>query len=630
MSINILDSFNYKGRRPDFVRQQFGTLAAMKAFSENYLPDMYLCFCLETEKVYLYNKNNTVDEVTGRWRELEGGGGGGGDLSNYYTKTETNTLLNGKQDTLEYDTVATSGSTNVMTSGAIYLELIGKMNNEPRYAYPVEGSTGLYTAGGAYTEATRIDRDQADQNTVINFLLNGTVKNIVKPSFTSRTVGTVSFEVGSDGKVHITGPVATGSATFRLAGTSHLSTDYDKQIPIPAGSYTLSVSGGSASTYAVVLGLRSRSDGTRAEYTVYNGTKDFTISTDTARYDLSVVSYSQDPNFTATVDPMICLIKCDDKSFQPYAPTNRELYLALEGKQGTLTFDTTPTSASTNPVTSGGIYTALSGKQDTLEYDASPTSGSTKMVKSGGIYNAISASVADKVEMGDVFGQGTQFTPTSSNHIDLNNYLTEDKIGVYYTSSSTATNNLDNCPITGVPIRMEVTKTGSFINQTIYANTTSAQRIFRRTASTGTPATIGDWMEFNTTTDISSVLFGKGTRIQGTSAEHENLDRYWMAGTYHILTGGDVANVDNTPCTIDTDIAGVRAKILVIVFSGSTEDDTRCVQIYIPQRLTNTAGTGVAYFRYRTATGTSPNVSISWTGWFRVDGTLLAAAAATT
>lgn len=36
----------------------------------------------------------------------------------------------------------------------------------------------------------------------------------------------------------------------------------------------------------------------------------------------------------------------------------------LSSKQDTLTFDTTPTSASTNPVTSGGVYTALNNKVD--------------------------------------------------------------------------------------------------------------------------------------------------------------------------------------------------------------------------------------------------------------------------
>lgn len=35
-----------------------------------------------------------------------------------------------------------------------------------------------------------------------------------------------------------------------------------------------------------------------------------------------------------------------------------EMDTALAGKQDKLTFDTSPTSGSTNPVTSGGVYTA--------------------------------------------------------------------------------------------------------------------------------------------------------------------------------------------------------------------------------------------------------------------------------
>ena len=42
-----------------------------------------------------------------------------------------------------------------------------------------------------------------------------------------------------------------------------------------------------------------------------------------------------------------------------------DLQTQIDGKQNTLTFDTTPTNSSTNPVTSGGVYTALSGKADT-------------------------------------------------------------------------------------------------------------------------------------------------------------------------------------------------------------------------------------------------------------------------
>lgn len=38
----------------------------------------------------------------------------------------------------------------------------------------------------------------------------------------------------------------------------------------------------------------------------------------------------------------------------------------LDDKQDKLTFDTTPTTNSNNPVTSGGLYSALALKQDTM------------------------------------------------------------------------------------------------------------------------------------------------------------------------------------------------------------------------------------------------------------------------
>lgn len=45
-----------------------------------------------------------------------------------------------------------------------------------------------------------------------------------------------------------------------------------------------------------------------------------------------------------------------------HATTKLYVDNGLSGKQDTLTFDNTPTSGSTNPVTSGGVYTALDGK----------------------------------------------------------------------------------------------------------------------------------------------------------------------------------------------------------------------------------------------------------------------------
>jgi hypothetical protein len=71
------------------------------------------------------------------------------------------------------------------------------------------------------------------------------------------------------------------------------------------------------------------------------------------------------------------------------SPTLAQLQTRFNLKQNTLTFDSTPTSSSTNPVTSGGVFTALAGKQGSLTFDSTPTSSSTNPVTSGGVFTAL-------------------------------------------------------------------------------------------------------------------------------------------------------------------------------------------------------------------------------------------------
>lgn len=96
MSVSMIDNISYKGKKPDNVRSFFETKADMVAFSENYLPDVYITICGEDGNQYKYNRSNTDDPELGKWRLLEGGGSG--DLSSYYNKTETNALLDEKVD----------------------------------------------------------------------------------------------------------------------------------------------------------------------------------------------------------------------------------------------------------------------------------------------------------------------------------------------------------------------------------------------------------------------------------------------------------------------------------------------------------------------------------------------------
>lgn len=59
------------------------------------------------------------------------------------------------------------------------------------------------------------------------------------------------------------------------------------------------------------------------------------------------------------------------------------------GKQDTLTFDTTPTEGSTNPVTSEGIARAIEQAVPTITIDPAPAQGSSNAISSGGVYTAL-------------------------------------------------------------------------------------------------------------------------------------------------------------------------------------------------------------------------------------------------
>ncbi len=88
---------------------------------------------------------------------------------------------------------------------------------------------------------------------------------------------------------------------------------------------------------------------------------------------------------------------------------------AWNAKQNTLTFDTTPKSGSTNPVTSGGIYSALSNKQNTLTFDTTPKSGSTNPVTSGGVKTAITSTKVNVTLSASSWTSAKKYTISNSN-----------------------------------------------------------------------------------------------------------------------------------------------------------------------------------------------------------------------
>lgn len=67
--IQVVDNFNYRGKKPNFDRDSFDTLQDMKNYSENSLDDGHISYCKETDKHYKFNSNNQSDPTTGKWVE---------------------------------------------------------------------------------------------------------------------------------------------------------------------------------------------------------------------------------------------------------------------------------------------------------------------------------------------------------------------------------------------------------------------------------------------------------------------------------------------------------------------------------------------------------------------------------
>ena len=92
MSISLLDNLSIKKKSPNVERDLFSTVADMVAFSENYLPSVFECNVIEDGNRYRYNVSNAdLGDGLGKWRLV--GSGGSADLMNYYTRTETQSLL---------------------------------------------------------------------------------------------------------------------------------------------------------------------------------------------------------------------------------------------------------------------------------------------------------------------------------------------------------------------------------------------------------------------------------------------------------------------------------------------------------------------------------------------------------
>lgn len=87
MAISLIDNLKIQNKKQNVERDSFVSIADMVAYSPNYLPNLFHTMCEETGKMYVYNVNNDIDPILGKWREY--GSGIGTDETVKLTSTST-------------------------------------------------------------------------------------------------------------------------------------------------------------------------------------------------------------------------------------------------------------------------------------------------------------------------------------------------------------------------------------------------------------------------------------------------------------------------------------------------------------------------------------------------------------
>lgn len=285
------------------------------------------------------------------------------------------TAVNAKQDKLTFDTTPTSGSTNPVTSGGVYTAVNAKQDKLTFDSTPTSGSSNPVTSGGVYSAIKAIPSitvDTALSSTSTNPVQNKVINTALSNKL-GKTETAAKATADADGNTITTTYLTNGAAANTYLKKTDATNTYLKKSD-------------AANTYATKDALSSaigsvyRYKGSVAAYG--NLPTSGQITGDVYNVEASYGNVPAGTNWAwngsawdalaGTVD-LSSYAKAQDVA-NTYA-TQSSLSTGLAGKQDKLTFDSTPTSGSTNPVTSGGVYTAINTKQNLITIStAEPTS----------------------------------------------------------------------------------------------------------------------------------------------------------------------------------------------------------------------------------------------------------------
>ena len=247
-----------------------------------------------------------------------------------------------KQDTISdlaaIRSGASAGETAVQTikiNGTAQAKTNGTVNLP---AYPTKSSLGLgnvdNTSDLAKPISTAVQADQQRQDGEIAVIANAGAKSLLPIGVSSTTyANAVNFSIAHDGTITVNGTNPNGYAGIPYADlVEEKNSQLETRYTLPAGKYKITSTGD---------GLKFQvhcHDGTNA-YALFSGKSggefEYTGALKT-QYPYICWRLAIDANASFSnqiVKPMIWNAEIKDSTFQPYAPTNRELYemiLALQ------------------------------------------------------------------------------------------------------------------------------------------------------------------------------------------------------------------------------------------------------------------------------------------------------------
>lgn len=242
-----------------------------------------------------------------------------------YTRTEMDALLANKADTYSLDAAPTSGSTNLVTSGAVY----NAISN------------------------VALDVDSGLDNTSANPVENQVITNALANK-------AAAFNVDAEPTQGSTNPLSSGGAYDALANKAN---SFSTDSAPTSGSANLVTSGG-----------------------VYDAIEEITITVDSA-LSSSSTNPVQNKLITNALANKAATFSTDSAptSGSTNLVTSGGVYAALQNV--TIDMDTEPISGSNNAVTSDGVYNAVMNLAFVI--DDEPTASSNNAVSSNGVYYAL-------------------------------------------------------------------------------------------------------------------------------------------------------------------------------------------------------------------------------------------------